>query len=306
MSLDAALTALGVNTTPGARLDRLVYWRVGGPAERLVDVNSVARLRGVMALGEPVTVLGRGSNALVHDDGVPGLTLRLSGELAELNFIGPDRAWAGAGLGLTALINRLDKAGVAGAEPFAGVPGTVGGAVVMNAGTTLGEAKDLVEAVELVLPGGDLLELPAEALAFAYRHAELPPGAILTRALLRLRTDDVEGLITRRKALLERRKQTQPLDLPSCGSTFTNPPGDFAGRLIEAAGLKGAQIGGAQVSPKHANFFVNTGDATAAQLAALIRLARRSVRDQFGVLLTPEVRLIGPWPDDALSPDRAD
>lgn len=306
MTLDGALETLGVKVSPDARLDRLVYWRVGGPAERLLDISTVAQLQGVMALGEPVTVLGRGSNALVHDDGVPGLTLRLGGELCELNLISADRAWVGAGLGLTVLINRLDKLGLAGAEPFAGVPGTVGGAVVMNAGTTLGEAKDLVEAVEFVLPGGELRQVPAEALAFAYRHAELPPGAILTRALLRLITEDVDARIAQRKALLERRKATQPLDLPSCGSTFTNPPGDFAGRLIEAAGLKGAQIGGAQVSPKHANFFVNTGDATAAQLAALIRLARREVLRQFGVLLTPEVRLIGPWPDDALSPDRPD
>lgn len=299
MALAEQLARLGLRAQPGVPLDRLGYWRVGGPAEQLVEVDSLPQLQALMALGVPVTPLGRGSNALIHDAGVPGVVLRLGGELAGLELRGAE-ALAGAGLALTVLLARLDRAGLAGAEPFAGVPGTVGGAVVMNAGTTLGEARDLVRAVTVVLPGGEVQELDAAALRFAYRHAELPPGAVVARARLQLSDQDVPARLARRRALLERRKATQPLDLPSCGSTFTNPPGDYAGRLIEAAGLKSHRIGGAAISERHANFFVNLGGATAEDLQRLIVLARREVFERFGVRLTPEVRLLGPWEEGAL------
>lgn len=300
-ALAPRLAALGVRAQPQAPLSRLGYWRVGGPAEQLVDVDTLPQLQEVMALGVPVTPLGKGSNALIHDAGVPGVVLRLSGALAELTVSGTD-AEAGAGLALTVLLARLDRLGLAGAEPFAGVPGTVGGAVVMNAGTTLGEASDVVYEVDVVLPGGELRTLAADALQFRYRHSTLPVGAVVARARLRLCDTDVAERLVRRRALMERRKATQPLDLPSCGSTFTNPPGDHAGRLIEAAGLKGRRVGGAAISERHANFFVNEGGATAEDLRQLIVLARREVLDRFGVLLTPEVRLLGGWEDGALEP----
>ncbi|MCB9741106.1 MAG: UDP-N-acetylmuramate dehydrogenase [Alphaproteobacteria bacterium] len=301
MSL-SALEATGAVVRSDAPLQRLAYWRVGGPAQWLVEVSTLEQLQGVMRLageGLPVTVLGKGSNALISDAGVPGAVLRLRGALAGLELDGP-RALAGAGLLLTVLIKRLDDAGLAGAEPFAGVPGTVGGAVVMNAGTRLGEAKDLVESVTVALPGGALRELSAEALQFAYRHATLPPGAVVALARLRLSEEDVEARREARQDLLERRKATQPLNLPSCGSTFTNPPGDYAGRLIEAAGLKGHRVGGASISEKHANFIVNHGEATAEDIRALIALARVTVRERFGVWMQPEVRLLGAWSPDAL------
>jgi UDP-N-acetylmuramate dehydrogenase len=158
----------------------------------------------------------------------------------------------------------------------------------------------LVRSVELVLPGGELRHWSAEELSFRYRHAEIPDGAVVARAHLSLSNESVDDKRVERQVLLERRKATQPLDLPSCGSTFTNPPGDYAGRLIEAVGLKGHRIGGASISEKHANFIVNHGDATALDILALIRLARQEVFKREGVVLTPEVRLLGPWPEGVL------
>ena len=298
MSTLAALEATGAKVTPDAPLKKRAYWRVGGPAEFLVEPKTAEQLAAVLALG-PVTVLGNGSNALIHDDGILGVVVRLRGELAGLSIEG-DAAWAGAGLLLTVLLKRLDDAGLGGCEPFAGVPGTVGGAVVMNAGTRLGEASDIVLAVELALPDGRVVVMHPDALRFAYRHAELPAGSVITRAKLQVFPDPDGSRRAHRKQFLDRRKATQPLDLPSCGSTFTNPAGDFAGRLIEAAGLKGCTRGGAQISEKHANFIVNLGDATAEDIRWLIAHARCTVREQLGVWMTPEVKLFGSWPDDAL------
>ncbi|MCB9759662.1 MAG: UDP-N-acetylmuramate dehydrogenase [Alphaproteobacteria bacterium] len=302
MSWQSALEATGARVIPDAPLARLAYWRVGGPAQWLVDLTTVAQLSGVMRLaadGLPITVLGKGSNALVHDDGIAGAVLRLKGALAELVIDGTS-ATAGAGMLLTVLLRRLDEAGLAGAEPFAGVPGTVGGAVVMNAGTRLGEARDLVRSVTVVVPGGELRTLDAEALAFGYRTATLPEGAVVAFAELHLTDRDVEARQARRQELMEARKATQPLNLPSCGSTFTNPPGDYAGRLIEASGLKGLRIGGASVSTKHANFVVNHGDATAEDIRQVIVHIRETVFARHGIWMTPEVKLLGPWEPGAL------
>jgi UDP-N-acetylmuramate dehydrogenase len=297
--LYTALIATGARVKENAPLHKLAYWRVGGRADYLVEAHSLETLQQVLALG-PVTVLGNGSNTLIHDAGIRGVVLRLKGDLAGLAIRGT-QATVGAGMLLTVLQSRLDKAGLAGAEPFVGVPGTVGGAVVMNAGTTLGEAQDLVESVQLVLSDGALLRWTAKDLAFRYRHAELPLGAVIATAELRLSADDVATRRTERQALLARRKATQPLDLPSCGSTFTNPDGDYAGRLIDSVGLKGHRIGGASISPKHANFIVNHGEATAQDILDLIRLARDRVFAQNNILLTPEVKLMGPWPADSFA-----
>lgn len=295
----AALKATGARVKENAPLHKLAYWRVGGCADYLVEAHSLESLQKVLSLG-PVTVLGNGSNTLIHDEGIRGVVLRLKGDLAGLEIRGV-QATVGAGMLLRVLLSRLDKAGLAGAEPFVGVPGTVGGAVVMNAGTTLGEAQDLVDSVQLVLPGGALQRWTAEDLAFRYRHAELPLGAVVATAELRLSADNVAERRAAAADLLMRRKATQPLDLPSCGSTFTNPPGDYAGRLIDSVGLKGHRIGAASISAKHANFIVNHGGATAQDILDLIRLARERVFAQTGTVLTPEVKLMGPWPADSFS-----
>lgn len=179
---------------------------------------------------------------------------------------------------------------------FAGIPGTVGGAVRMNAGATLGETVDVLESITLVERGGEVVDRPAEALRMSYRTSHLPPGAIVARARLRTVADELARWEAM-DAFLARRKATQPLDKPSCGSTFRNPAGDHAGRLIEAAGLKGYTRGGAQVSEKHANFVVNLGSATAADLRAVIEHVQAEVHRQFGVELQREVHFVGDWSD---------
>ncbi len=291
-----ALGEAGARLTPGAPLHKLAFWRVGGPAELLVEVHTLDQLVIAMAFEGPITVLGRGSNALIHSAGIPGLTLRLRGELAEVELEG-HIARVGGGLWLNVLLSRLDKAGLAGAEMLAGIPGTIGGAVVMNAGTTLGELGDIVEDVTVVTRAG-VVVLPASACGFGYRRSALPEG-VVAFARLRLVEDDGSRAASRQD-FLERRKRTQPLSSPSCGSTFTNPEGDHAARLIDAAGLKGHRIGGAVISEKHANFFLNEGGATPEDIAALIRHARAVVRERFGVDLEPEVKLLGPWPEGSL------
>lgn len=290
-----ALRDAGATVTPNAPLHKLAFWRVGGPAEVLVDVKSLDQLVLAMQFEGPITPLGRGSNALIHGSGIPGLTLRLRGELADL--VG---GAVGGGLWLNVLLSRLDKLGMAGCEMLAGVPGTLGGAIVMNAGTTLGEIGDIVQEVTVVLPGGEVRRIAGADCGFRYRGSSLPPGAVVASARVRLSTDPDGKRARARQRFLERRKRTQPLSSPSCGSTFTNPPGDHAARLIDAAGLKGHRIGGAEISEKHANFFLNTGDATPEDIAALIRHARAVVLERFGVELEPEVKLLGPWPQGSL------
>lgn len=299
----AALSDAGVPFEEDAPLARRVWWRVGGPADALVEARTADEVAVTATIaaahGLPLHVLGNGSNLLVSDDGVSGLVLHL-GALDHAHAHADGRLDVGAGLRDAVLLARAAKHRWAGLDPLAGIPGTVGGAVRMNAGSSLGEIGDVLVDVDVVLPTGATATLPAAALDLGYRRCHLPTGAVVTAARLRLADPATfEAGQARVTAFLAHRKATQPLDLPSCGSTFRNPPGDHAGRLIEAAGLKGFTIGGAQVSPKHANFVVNLGTATAADIAAVILHAREVVADRFGVTLRPEVEALGrgptPW-----------
>lgn len=294
-----ALVCSGLDIKLDAPLARRVWWRVGGPADALVTVRTEAELLAALALasdhGLPTMVLGNGSNLLVADAGVRGLVLVLAGELAGSEVQG-GRLVVGGGLKLVVLLNRAAKLRWCGVEVFAGIPGTVGGAVRMNAGASLGEAVDVLDEVAWVHEGA-VHRAPAVQIGFAYRHCGLPEGAVVTQAWLRQRGDDWPRCEAAMRAHLDHRKATQPLDLPSCGSTFRNPEGDAAGRLIEAAGLKGFSVGGAAVSRKHANFIVNTGTATAADVAAVIAAVRERVAAAHGVWLHPEVRMVGDWGD---------
>lgn len=296
-ALARALVDLGLSPLVDEPMARRGFWRIGGPADVWVEVGDLASLRAVMALGAPVTVVGNGSNLLVADQGIRGVALRLSGALREAT-LDDQGARVGGGMMNTVLLGRLQRAGRGGLASLAGVPGTLGGAVRMNAGTVLGEVGARVREVTVVLPGGEVQVLPAPALGFAYRHATLPPGAVVAEVALSLLDDPAQ--VAHEQAEIEhhlaRRRATQPLDQPSCGSVFRNPPGDAAGRLIEAAGLKGTRRGGAQVSERHANFIVNTGGATAMDTWALVRLVRDAVWARFGVRLEPEVHAVGDWP----------
>ena len=277
--------------------------RVGGPADLMVRPADAADLSALLGacrrLEVPVTVLGGGANLLVSDRGVRGVVVRLPPDFGEEAGEG-GRLVLSAGAPTSRLVQRAQERGLVGCEFIAGIPGTLGGAVAMNAGTKIGEMKDVVSRVEVATPEGAHW-VEAADLGFAYRTCRLPPGAVVTRVEFRLRPGDVARSRAAMEADKEYRRRTQPLTQPSWGSTFRNPPGDHAGRLLEAAGLKGHRIGGAMWSDVHANFVTNLGGATAADCLALIRLARRRVRERFGVELELEVRLAGEFgPDEAV------
>jgi UDP-N-acetylmuramate dehydrogenase len=296
----AALEAAGLPCVAGAPLASRAYWRLGGPAELYLEVDSLdALVRAVQiarAHAIAVTPLGNGSNLLIADAGVPGLVVRLLGQLRDAEIDeATGVARVGAGLLNAVLLKRLERAGWAGLGCLAGVPGTMGGAVRMNAGTALGVLAEVLIDVQIVDVDGVVRTLPAAALAMRYRWAELPAGAIVASARVHVHRDPDGAERAAVAHHIARRAATQPLDQPSCGSVFKNPPGDFAGRLIEACGLKGTRVGGAQISDKHANFIVNTGGASAADVLALIRAARGAVFARFGVDLEPEVHAAGAW-----------
>jgi UDP-N-acetylmuramate dehydrogenase len=269
--------------------------RVGGPADLLVrpaDPDALAALlRACRELAVPLTVLGGGANTLVADRGVRGVVVRLPQDVAPETEHG-EMLLLGAGAPTTRLPIRAHARGLVGCEFIAGIPGTLGGCVAMNAGTRLGEMKDVVERVELATADGAGF-LDAAALGFAYRTCVLPPGAVITRIAFRLRPGDVAGSAAAMAADRAQRRRTQPLDRPTFGSTFTNPPGDYAGRLIEAVGLKGHRVGNATWSDVHANFVVNLGGATARDVITLVKLARSRVQETFGIRLETEVRIVG-------------
>jgi len=269
--------------------------RIGGPADLLskpADPDALVELlRAARELAVPLTILGGGANTLVADAGVRGLVLRLPQDLALESDAGETLVLC-AGAPNTRLWIRAHALGLVGMEFIAGIPGTLGGATAMNAGTRIGEMKDVVRRVELATADGAGF-VDAAALRFGYRSATLPAGGVITRIELALQRGDVAGSERVMQADKEKRRATQPYDKPTFGSTFTNPPGDFAGRLIEAAGLKGHRIGGAVWSPVHANFVSNLGGATARDVLALMNLARARVRERFGIVLETEVRLAG-------------
>ena len=298
----AALVAAGLRVQEDAPLAPRTWWQVGGPADGFVKASTVAELQAVVraatTTGCPLFVLGNGTNLLISDRGIRGLVVQLARDLTQAEALpgqDPPIVQAGAGTKLVPFLKKAMRFGWTGLEVFAGIPGTVGGAVRMNAGARLGETKDALLEVDVVLPDGTLETLSAESLRMAYRTTHLPQGAVVARARFRTTGGDVDAMREHVDTHLEHRATTQPLDQPSCGSTFRNPPGDHAGRLSEAAGLKGFRIGQAQVSTKHANFIVNLGGARADDVRRLIEHVQRTVLQKFGVRLEREVHLVGDW-----------
>ncbi|HET7133120.1 MAG TPA: UDP-N-acetylmuramate dehydrogenase [Gammaproteobacteria bacterium] len=271
-------------------------WRVGGPADLYCKPASVAELRERLAelpAGTPIYWLGLGSNLLVRDGGIRGAVVATQGLPKDLEKLEGSRVRAGAGLPCALLARQCARWQVGPAAFFAGIPGTVGGALAMNAGAFGGETWTSVESVVTIDRHGELVTRPRADFRVGYRTVDGPPGEWWYVSATFTLQPDTNTTADTIKALLAKRNATQPLGVPSCGSTFRNPPGDFAGRLIEAAGLKGATVGGAMVSPKHANFIVNTGTATAADIEALIARVRGEVARQSGVTLELEVRVVG-------------
>ncbi|MBX3328954.1 MAG: UDP-N-acetylmuramate dehydrogenase [Nitrospira sp.] len=269
-------------------------FHIGGPADVLVepaDVEDVVRLvKQTHEQKLPIFVLG-GTNVLVRDKGIRGVVV----SLAKLRAVKEEPGsilYAEGGVGMPTLIGHAIRRSLAGLEWAAGIPGTVAGCVVMNAGTRLGEMKDSVKAVRIVSPKGVLIDCPAEAIEFRYRRATLLPGVVVG-VWLQLKPgvrSDIEKVV---KDYLHYRRDTQPLALPSAGCVFKNPMNDSAGRVVEAAGLKGTSVGDAQVSTKHANFIVNQGHASAADVLSLIKKVRARIAQKTGIRLDLELKIVG-------------
>jgi len=297
--VSAAAEALRGRWLEGEPLARHTTWRVGGPARRLylpADLEDLAACLRALPPQEPLLWLGLGSNLLVRDGGFPGTVVATAACLRALEHRGGGLVRAEAGVACPKLARWCARRGLAGAEFFAGIPGTLGGALAMNAGAFGGETWALVEAVETLDRRGRLRRRGPEAFRVGYREVRGPEGEWFVAVWLRLRPagpGERAAVEARIRELLARRAATQPLGQPSCGSVFRNPPGDHAARLIEAAGLKGRRRGGAQVSERHANFIVNTGEATAADIEGLIREVQETVARVHGVRLVPEVHIVG-------------
>lgn len=280
-----------------APLARLTTLRVGGPAELLVEARTEADLvfllRTTHELAAPWFLLGWGSNVLIPDEGIPGVVVRL-GEGFRRAAIRGTRVAAGAALALPKLALRTAAADLMGLEALAGIPSSVGGAVAMNAGCYGTEMKDSLVSVRLVEHDGTRRRLPYAALAPGYRRTNLRERrAIVTRAHFELTPAPPGAARARIEELRQRRRGALPTGHPNAGSVFKNPPGDYAGRLIEAAGLKGKRVGAAEISARHANVIVNLGGATATDVFALMLAAHHAVRDRFGISLDPEWVLAG-------------
>ncbi|MES9962877.1 MAG: UDP-N-acetylmuramate dehydrogenase [Candidatus Sedimenticola sp. 20ELBAFRAG] len=271
-------------------------WRVGGPARRFyrpADSDDLLLFLSRLPEQEPLLWLGLGSNLLVRDGGFDGTVIATQGRLEGVTLVAGNRLRVEAGVACAKVARFAAREGLCGAGFLAGIPGTMGGALAMNAGAFGGETWKLVTEVEMVDRHGRVhLRKPGE-FEIGYRHVAGPEGEWFLAALIELEPGDVEAGQQAIRSLLERRAATQPTGLPSCGSVFRNPEGDHAARLIESAGLKGTTIGGAVVSEKHANFIINTGAATAADIERLIELVQERVEAQSGIRLRTEVHMVG-------------
>ena len=282
-------------------LRRYTSFQIGGLADLFVEPTSVEALAAVLAAahqaGVPVTCLGGGSNVLVSDAGVRGLVVRLGKSFAYIRETGEDETGVSFEVGAATRFIRLAKEtasrGLAGLEFAAGIPGSVGGAAQMNAGAFGGEISQPLTAMTLVTLDGEIVEKQREELQFSYRKLAFDRPAVIASLRFRLLRSSVGRLQQAVARFQEKRRRNQPAGYPNAGSIFKNPPGEYAGRLIEKAGLKGTTKGGAQVSPEHANFIINLGAATANDVRELMGLVQEEVWKRCGVWLEPEVRLIG-------------
>jgi UDP-N-acetylmuramate dehydrogenase len=281
---------------PAEPLSLHTTWRIGGPARWFCRVRTEEGLSRVLAAaareGLPLALLGMGSNVLVADEGFPGAVVRLEGDFLKIRIEG-QRLEAGGGAALGGVCAAAARGGLSGIEAISGIPSSIGGAVRINAGAYGGEIFDVLESVRLVSRQGERRETPASEIAHGYRWTALcDSGEIVARATLVLAPASREEIEGRTRAVVEKRRGALPAE-PNAGSVFKNPPGEYAGRLIEACGLKGAREGGAVVSERHANVIVNRDGARASDVLALMRRIRDSVRERFGITLSPEVEMLG-------------
>ena len=297
--IDNLTKEMGMRCLCDEPMSRHTFFRIGGPAKRLAcpetEEQLVQLLEAAAAMGAPTFILGNGSNLLVSDGGLDRLVIDTSAAMTRLEAGEDGRITASAGVVLARLADFACKLSLTGLEFAHGIPGTVGGAVCMNAGAYDGDMKQVLESVRVWVPGEGVREFSLEELNLSYRHSIFTdrPDLVVLGATVRLRNGDPEAIRERMRELMARRKEKQPLEYPSAGSTFKRPEGYFAGALIEQCGLKRFTVGGAQVSEKHAGFVINIGGATCADVTELIRQVQEIVLDKTGVQLEPEVRVIG-------------
>jgi UDP-N-acetylmuramate dehydrogenase len=269
---------------------------VGGPCDLMVWAPTRDALRQVLALAReealPIFVLGKGSNLLVRDGGIPGIVVRLVDQFARCEVSGLEVA-SGGGAGLGEVVSKATSAGIGGLEFLAGIPGTVGGAAITNAGAKDDWFSDRLVRLSVIDADLEYRDLRPKQVGFGYRTSGIGPDWIVTEAVLKGHTASVEEARQQVEVYLERRKRSQPIGERSAGCVFKNPPGDYAGRLIDASGLKGATVGGAQISPIHANFIVNPGGATAREILDLVGLVQERVKEVHGITLELEIKIVG-------------
>jgi UDP-N-acetylmuramate dehydrogenase len=279
-------------------LASLTSFKIGGAADLFLTIEDEEQLSAAMAAAHqhsvPVFCLGAGTNLLVSDRGIRGLVITLGPALASIAVQG-NTVRAGAAVQFRILVETVIEHSLGGLEFGEGIPGTLGGGLVMNAGAFGGEIARVVTQVQGITGTGERCVLSNQEIGFAYRRSVLPRGFVITRIDFVLEHGDRDALRARVHAIRARRASRQPGDYPNAGSVFKNPPGNFAGHLLEAAGLKGTRIGGAAFSCRHANFIVNLGGARAEDVLRLIELARDKIRLATGILLEPEVKLVGEW-----------
>ena len=278
-------------------LSKYTSFRIGGPARRMAFPRNAEQLVLLLSFadecGAQPFVLGNGTNVLFPDEGIDRLVVNTR-DMADIRLLDDGRVRAEAGASLARVANFACQQGLAGLEFAHGIPGSVGGGVCMNAGAYGGELAQVIESVTVLFPDEGVKTLPCGDMAFGYRHSLLMehPDAVVLSAVFALYPDDSAAIRGRMDELMARRKASQPLEYPSAGSTFKRPEGHFAGRLIEEAGCKGLTIGGAQVSEKHAGFVINVGGATCADVLVLMAEVQRRVKENSGVTLEPEVRIV--------------
>jgi UDP-N-acetylmuramate dehydrogenase len=284
--------------TRDAPLDKLVWFKSGGKADWLfepADLDDLTAFLGALDEDTPVMALGLGSNLIVRDGGVPGVVVRLGKPFAAVEVRRDQVLECGGGASGILVSSTARDAGIAGLEFLRGIPGTVGGFVRMNGGAYGREVADILVDCDLVMPDGDVITVPVADLRYTYRHSELPDGAIVVAARFRGTPGDPTTIGAEMDRIAYAREESQPLRSKTGGSTFKNPPGDKAWRLVDAAGCRGLKLGGAQVSEKHANFLINTGEATSADIEGLGEEVRRRVSEREGVTLEWEIQRVGRW-----------
>ena len=279
-------------------MSKFTSFKLGGPCKRMVIIESdyelSEELKRIEGSGENMLFLGNGSNTLCKDGGFNGVVIKLGEQYNYVKKLSENLVEVGAATLMSQVAKSVAAMGLAGFEFASGIPGSIGGAIYMNAGAYGGEMKDIVEEVCVMERSGEISIITAASMEFGYRTSVLQKsGAIVLWVKLRLKEGDEVLIREEMKTLLDARNSKQPVNYPSAGSFFKRPEGDYAGRLIDAAGMRGVSVGGAQVSEKHCGFIINTGQAKTSDVLALMKLVQNQVESQFGVKLEPEVRIVG-------------